>query len=284
MKKYTYVALLFVVGAVSAVFYTKKTIAVSSEKPLLVVVPSYNNKDWYERNLDSIFNQEYDNYHVVYIDDCSPDGTGQLVADYIEQKGVQDKITLIRNEKNVGALQNIYNAIYMQPDNPNLVVVTIDGDDWTAHNQVFKRVNEAYQDPNVWMTYGQYRHYPDGRLGICRDQPQWVVDQAAYRRCEWVSSHLRTFYAWLFKRIKKDDMMWNGELFRVTWDMAFMFPMLEMAAGRHKYIPEILYVYNCATPLNDYKLHLKEQLEANKLIRNKQQYLALHDADFGVVA
>ncbi len=51
------------------------------------MVPSYNNAvktRLYLRNLDSIFQQEYKNYHVVYINDGSTDGTGKYVKDYME--------------------------------------------------------------------------------------------------------------------------------------------------------------------------------------------------------
>lgn len=51
-----------------------------------IVVPSYNNykSRLYLRNLDSIFMQDYENYHVVYIDDASPDKTGEYVKKYIQ--------------------------------------------------------------------------------------------------------------------------------------------------------------------------------------------------------
>ena len=43
-----------------------------------IVVPSYNNvkSKLHLRNLDSMFMQDYQNYHIVYIDDHSPDKTG----------------------------------------------------------------------------------------------------------------------------------------------------------------------------------------------------------------
>lgn len=58
--------------------------------PFCVVVPSYNNyqSQLYLRNLDSIFMQDYSNYHVVYIDDASPDKTGEYVHKYLEEKGI----------------------------------------------------------------------------------------------------------------------------------------------------------------------------------------------------
>lgn len=55
------------------------------QKPIVVIVPSYNNRNHYQRNLDSIVLQNYTNYHVIYIDDVSPDGTGALVRSYIQK-------------------------------------------------------------------------------------------------------------------------------------------------------------------------------------------------------
>ncbi|MGE0670989.1 MAG: glycosyltransferase, partial [Parachlamydiales bacterium] len=49
------------------------------EKPMVVVIPSYNNKNWYQRNFDSVFFQKYDNNRVIFIYDSSPDCTGLFV-------------------------------------------------------------------------------------------------------------------------------------------------------------------------------------------------------------
>lgn len=38
----------------------------------------------YLRNLDSIFQQDYQNYHLIYFDDNSDDGTGEFVEKYME--------------------------------------------------------------------------------------------------------------------------------------------------------------------------------------------------------
>ena len=47
---------------------------IHQQLPFCIVVPSYNNvkSRLFLRNLDSIFMQNYDNFHVVYIDDASP--------------------------------------------------------------------------------------------------------------------------------------------------------------------------------------------------------------------
>jgi glycosyltransferase involved in cell wall biosynthesis len=44
-------------------------------------VPSYNNveENRHFQNMRSILMQEYKNYHVVFIDDASPDKTGEQI-------------------------------------------------------------------------------------------------------------------------------------------------------------------------------------------------------------
>src|SRR5690348_14207187 len=87
----------------------------------VIVIPSYNNKRWYEKNLDSVFMQTYHNYDVVYIDDCSADGTADLVKDYIKKHGAQQTVLLVSNEKRNGALANIYNAVHSCKDDDVIV-------------------------------------------------------------------------------------------------------------------------------------------------------------------
>lgn len=246
------------------------------EKEICVIIPSYNNKDWYQRNLTSVLQQNYSNYHVMYIDDCSPDGTGELVEEFLQHYDHHKKVTLIKNLKRVGALANHWKAVHMIPD--HVIVVHCDGDDWFAHRNVLQRVNEEYQDPDTWMTYGQFVSYPSQQMGHCRQTPLKIAENNSWRESlllRW--SHLRTFYAWLFKQIKLDDLMHKNSFFGVACDNAFMYPMLEMAQYHVRFIPDVLYVYNNETPLNDYKLRLDEHLATAGYIKQKNRYIPLQN-------
>lgn len=249
----------------SAVLY-----GITAEKPIVIIIPSFNNSDWYKRNLDSVFMQRYENYRVIYIDDCSSDNTANLVEAYVYEHAMADRFTVIKNKNRVGALMNLYRAIHSCKDHE--IIVTLDGDDWFKHELVLARINALYQDDNVWMTYGQYEQFPSGRVGLCRPYPLHIQEGGHYREYDWIASHLRTFYAGLFKRIKLRDLMYEKTLFPVTWDLAMMFPMLEMAAGRYKCLHDVLYIYNYQTPHNDAKLRLYEQMHCEYLIRAKQKY------------
>lgn len=240
----------------------------AQEVHFVVVVPSFNNEQYYRENLDSIFSQDYPNFRVIYINDASTDRTGELVQAYIKEHGLEKKCTYSENATNKKALYNLYYAIHSCKDTE--VIVTVDGDDRLAHSGVLTRVSQEYKNSDVWLTYGQYT-YNDGRYGAtgcCEALDPEVVKNNNFRKYKWCTSHLRTFYAGLFKKIKKEDLMQDGEFFSIAWDLAILFPMLEMAQERHKFISDILYVYNVETPLNDHKLNHQKQLDTDRYIRN----------------
>jgi glycosyltransferase involved in cell wall biosynthesis len=248
------------------------------EKPIVVLITSYNNSEWCDWNLSSVFAQTYTNYRIIYIDDCSTDDTYQLVLEKIKQSQLEQNesthhIQLIRNTENKGVLANVYAATHTCSDEE--IIVILDGDDAFAHPEVLARINKAYQNNNVWMTYGQYKESGTQKIGICAPIPITFIQRNAYREYPWVTSHVRTYYAWLFKQIQKESLMHNGDFFYVATDLAAMFPMLEMAGGRFEFINEVLYVYNTTNRLNNFKLRRKKQLECERVIRQLPRYKPL---------
>lgn len=251
------------------------TSIVNGQKPIVIIVTSYKNERWCDKNLTSIFTQNYENYRVIYIDDCSPDKTYRCAKDLTKRYGKQQRMTLIRNQKRVGAMENHYDAVYMCDDDE--IIVHLDGDDWFMHKNVLQTVNRAYGDDNVWLTYGQNVIYPTGEKGYCGPIPKGIIKNNSYRDQPLTISHLRTFYAWLFKQIKREDFMYEGKFLDMTWDKAMMFPMIEMSGGRFKFIPEVLYVYNCSNPINDHKVNRQRQYSLERFIMEKPKYEPIDD-------
>ena len=57
--------------------------------------------------------QDYNNYHIVYIDDCSPDKTGEFVNKYLEERKIPQKnIEVIINKENKKAMYNLHMGIH----------------------------------------------------------------------------------------------------------------------------------------------------------------------------
>lgn len=241
----------------------------SSEKSFVFIIPSRNNAQWYERNLDSVFSQSYQNYRVIYIDDASTDGTGTLVKEYIAKNALHPKVILLENTARQGALANIYAAAGLC--SPHEIIVPLDGDDWLAHHHVLRRLNEVYQNSNVWFTHSQFIYYPSYESGFGGDILKETIESLPSR--SYVGpTQLRTFYAGLFQQIKKEDLLYKGNFFDVCYDVAILFPLIEMAREHIQFIPEVSCVYNIATAFNDFKVRTEEQIFFDQWIRKKEPY------------
>jgi len=242
-----------------------------NERRIVVVVASYNNKNWYQKNLASLFEQEYNNFHIIYIDDASPDGTGNLVEAYVKQCGQEHRITLIKNAERMGALANHYRAIHSCNDTD--IIAICDGDDWLPNKYILRYLNLVYADSSIWLTYGQFTQFPSSDKGFCCPMPADVVEQNAFRNFTHIPSHMRTFYAGLFKKIKQEDLLdEHGQFLDMCADVASMFPMIEMACNHFKFIPWIMYVYNDSNVLSDHRVSRQHQHEVDLLIRSRPRY------------
>ena len=282
MAKLLVVALvLFGLFKVISLFqYEKETrVAVKESKPFVIVIPSYNNSAYCERNLRSVFDQIYDNYRVIYIDDASTDDTFDKVSLLVQSLHQEKRVQLIRNADNRGALANLYHAIHSC--NNDEIVVTLDGDDFLAHENVLNKLNRAYANPDTWMTYGNFVDYPTytQKPVLCKKVPSYIVNNNSFRKHEWMTSHLRTFYAGLFKKIKLHHLLYNGRFFPMAWDLSLMLPMLEMSGKHAVFIKDILYLYNRTNPINDHKVNIKLQSDCATYARKLTAYSRLKQLD-----
>ncbi|MBS0655256.1 MAG: glycosyltransferase family 2 protein [Verrucomicrobia bacterium] len=240
----------------------------------VIISPSYNNAGVCERSLQSIASQTYPHWSLLYVNDCSTDHTVHLVDTFIRNNHLSHKCKVITNNKRRGAMANWYRAI--KSLRPKKIVVCLDGDDHFAHEQVLARLAEVYANKKVWMTYGNYRSDPDTIPSVCEPFSKKAMKKRAFRSLPWAASHLRTFYAGLFQKIRRQSFRHRGKFVPVCCDLAMMFPMLEMASKGHiRFIPEVLYIHNNHTPFNDYKTRLREQLKVDRKIRHKARYKPL---------
>lgn len=225
---------------------------IAYDNHFVIIIPSYNNINFYQKNLDSVFIQNYQNYRIIYIDDCSPDNTGTKVQEYIKLCNQEHRCTLIKNKRRLKHMANHFRAAHMC--NEQEIIVHLDGDDWFANENVLQTLNQIYQDPAVWLTYGQFIHYPAMTLGGCKPYPQEYLDRRDFRYYEHIAGHPRTFRAGLFKHIRLKDLLYNGEFVPCCADIAMMVPMLELSGGTHiRCLSEVLTYYNMNNPLNIFK-------------------------------
>jgi len=243
-----------------------------------VVIPSYNNEQYCIRNLDSIVQQDYPHWKAIYINDLSSDRTGRMVEDYVTRNNLRSKITVQHNWKRKGMLSNIYHAV--RKAKPNWVVVTVDGDDTLRGKDVFSYLASVYHNPDVWMTYGNWESEPKERLKSDNDHiPEYIRATNKFRKYKFCTTQLRTFYAGLFRKIKKRDLQTKGKFFMAAGDVAFMMPLLEMSSlGHYRFIEKVIYNYNLHNPINDFKVNGGLQSWSAAQVGKKKPYKPLKKA------
>lgn len=236
----------------------------------IIIVPVYNAEKYIEKCLSSILFQDYDNYKLVVIDDCSVDNTYKIINDVHSNHDYS--FVVCKNHYRIGsALANIAKGVELFSQGDEDIIITIDGDDFLYNDKVLSFLNTVYQDGAVYMTYGQYIPLSGSYGKYCSP----IDNIKEYRKSGlWQASHLRTFKNKLWYKIDDGDLRdENNEYYKVAGDAAYIYPMLEMCGPKHhKFIDEILYIYNDLSPVNDMKVNMEEQIRTAALIRNKDIY------------
>ena len=73
-----------------------------------IITPLYNGKNYIEETMTSVVNQTYENWEMIIVDDCSSDGSAEVVETYIHDHQEQ-RIRLLHNRENLG-VANTRNA------------------------------------------------------------------------------------------------------------------------------------------------------------------------------
>jgi len=255
-------------------FHYKKSVSIQSQKykNIVIIIPSYNNEQWCTKNLISVFKQKYPNFRVIYIDDCSSDQTKQRVKEILKTYDNLNQVKLICNNTRKGSLANIYHAVHSCTDDE--IIVQLDGDDWFAHDQVVKKINQLYCSCDILTTWGSFRNWPSKTRGFCRKlKTKYKIHRKIRLQPVFPAGSIRTFYAWIFKKINKMDLVDKDyNFYQTAGDVAYMLPIIEMAGSRTRYIPEILCIRNNQTPINDHKVNREKQQQITQEISEKKSY------------
>lgn len=223
-----------------------------------IVVAVWNAKPFFAGCVDSIQKQR-EPYDVYVIDDASTDGTSDMVRQLDEISPWHCSV----NSQNLGVPPNHWRMISEMKAFPEDVVVFVDGDDQLMEGALTKL--RGYYEDDTQLTYGQYRSEPfSSTCSLAGPYPQDVISRRAYREhtrlgrgIPW--NHLRTVrYETISQLTEQDFQFKNGEWYTVSSDAAVMYPCLELAGDRFKFIDEVLYIYNSENPLSEWRKNPRE--------------------------
>jgi len=237
------------------------------EQKIVIISPTYNSERYINNCIESVVSQDYDNYEMIVIDDASTDNTYNIA-----KRWESDKIKVIRNEENKGAVRNQIESIrkYCKEDD---IVMFLDGDDsFINDNEILHFYNNLY-DGTTEFTYGSCYSMVDRIPLIAQNYPEEIKQKKEYRKYKFnwnmPYTHLRTFKAGLLNDIDDSNFQdENKNWYKAGGDGSIFYSLIEQAdPDKVKVVSDIVYNYNDINPLNDYKINGDEQTKnANRII------------------
>lgn len=136
-----------------------------------VLITTYNRSRLLRRAIDSILMQDFKNFEIVIVDDCSPDDTTQVVASYNDPR-----IRYLRNETNVGSKlgdRAILRRFIYELMRGKYWVYLCDDDYWLYPDLLRRQVDAFNAHDDVVMVMGGQLSYflttPDSYFGRAPD-------------------------------------------------------------------------------------------------------------------
>lgn len=247
-----------------------------SEIFFYVLIRSWRAFEFFDRCVGSVLNQTYKNFKILFVDDHSNYTISQ--KNYIKNKLANHIVCF--NKKRFFSVRNAFIMIHKYAKGDDSVVVNLDGDDWFFDKNTLSYLAETYRRSGCLLTWGECVFWDGAKFSkpsrflkpyTNTAYPKGVIEENSYRKYPFLPLHPRTWRAWLFKKIKKEDLLReDGSWIKLVEDQAIFYPMLEMASGKFKVIKKPLYVYNIATGQSDLNKNLLEFLKDELIVRKKQ--------------
>lgn len=121
------------------------------EKKFSVIIVAYNIEKYIDEAIKSVLNQSFDNYEIIIIDDCSTDGTQEVINKYSSSKNVK----IYQTKKNTGTAGGPRNLgiKYAQGE----YILFLDGDDKLYNENVLLNINNLIGDNEYDLLYLSYQ-------------------------------------------------------------------------------------------------------------------------------
>ena len=113
-----------------------------------IIIPSYNKKKYITKCINSVVNQTYLDWKLIIIDDCSTDGTQEILKEFLNNK----KIEILFLKKNKGP--SFCRNIGIRKSNSRYIAF-LDSDDFWESNKLEDQLNFMEKN-NIQLSFSDY--------------------------------------------------------------------------------------------------------------------------------
>ena len=126
-----------------------------------ILVPFYKVENYVGHCVESLFTQTYKNIEYVFVNDCTPDGSMDVINSYIEKYGVANQCKMIVHEQNQGISASRNDCLDNMTGDYFLF---IDSDDYIDKDMVELLVEAAVKENADISGCGYIEEYADHRV------------------------------------------------------------------------------------------------------------------------
>jgi glycosyltransferase involved in cell wall biosynthesis len=208
-------------------------------QPLVsVLMTTFNHQEYVLDALKSIINQSYLNIEIIIADDCSTDETIAAINPLLAKH--KNKITLIRQEKNIGPSKNFNSGLSRCKGD---FVTFISGDDLFLPEKILTQVNYLNNNLSTMICYGDTEVFDsktNSRLFLWseKNKPRsgdgvLLIKYLSFM-CGLGSCMVR------YRDVK--DVRFNEDV-RNCGELLFLFEIVEKNGGKINFIEHVCYKY-----------------------------------------
>lgn len=204
-----------------------------------ICVPIYNVEKYIERSVRSLFIQTYQNIEYIFVDDCTPDGSVEILE------------SLLRNnsDKSVKILSHTHNRGLAAARNTAIehatgeFVVHVDSDDWIEPNTIELLVKRQLDTNADIVSCNAIAHYPEGRTELLIEPKYETIDDMVMQTIQLTLDHV------IWRRLIRKSLYTNNNISAVEGvnigEDHHTLPRLVACANTFACVDECLWHYNC---------------------------------------
>ena len=257
-----------------------KKISNSDIKKVSVVIPNYNYESFLEERIDSILFQTYPVYEIIILDDCSTDGSVNLIKKKISENP-SIRMSLVKNKKNSGSVFSQWQKGFKESTGDFVWIAEADD---SCNPRFLEEVMRGFDNQNVVISYCESKRIDDKNNVIsdsCRD---WMLVVSDNR---WNKSYVNTgekeiieslsicntipnVSAVVFKKSNQVEIIENAKKYKISGDWYIYYNLLKN--GDIAYCSKSLNYFrkhdNSKSTVTKRDVELRELLEIQKDVRD----------------
>lgn len=134
------------------------------------IIPVYNVEQYLRRCLDSLLEQTFQDFEILCVNDCSPDGSLDILRDY--ESRYPDKLRILQNEENMGQGRSRARAIRQAQGE---YICFVDSDDYVKRDYLETYVNAMEEKPCDLVIGGYVRDVDGDFTEVLVSDSDWSI-------------------------------------------------------------------------------------------------------------